>query len=331
MAVVALGSKSTPVHIIPSMAGNTGTRLLRCRPAGSMATFTGQIPMGAFERKVGLQVMIELPAVPADGIVAVGTGRTEPATVDVVVAMTVDAGVGQGREHQAVMTLLTAGGPMHSHQREADKIVLKPGHQGPLGRLMTVPTGGERIAMGVIRPMTALAGPGQLIGEAAPVTVTAHQRFMRAQQGIAGFRLVIEAHLPAFLAVTIGTQGTIAAEMCIVSGVAALAVGGEARVIGFRHMAVPAHQFAVRTDQGKSGFRLVIEAAVPGTGAVTVCAAISPGAAMCIIQPVTIDARSRKRVESHIGMAGQTGQRLVFSVQGKVRGVVVELSRLPAL
>lgn len=107
---------------------------------------------------------------------------------------------------------------------------------------------------------------------------------------------------------------------------AALAVRGEACVIGFRHMAVPADQFAVCTDQGEAGFRLMIEAGVPGVRTVAVSAAVPPDTSVCIIQSVTIDALHRECVEAHIGMAGQAGQGLMLSVQRKIRGVVVELS-----
>lgn len=204
------------MHIVAAMTRYAGTCLLHRGSAGLVAALAGQIPVCALERKIGLLIVIELPAVPADRIVAIGAGRTEPATVNIVVRMAIAAGVGQRREYQALMTLLTAGGAMHPYQREADEIVLESGYQSPLGRFVTVPAAAEGLAMRVGRPMTAFAGPGQFIGPAAPVTVTAHQRLMHTQQGIVGFSLMIEAHFPAFLIVTIGTQGTIAAKMRVV-------------------------------------------------------------------------------------------------------------------
>lgn len=103
-------AKVTPMNIVAAMTiCATGRKLDRrsCDHSVSMTTVAIQAIVGAVERKVGLDVMIELPGEPVDRHMALGAIFAKPRLVHIVFEMTIDALLRRIQKRVGRMAVLT--------------------------------------------------------------------------------------------------------------------------------------------------------------------------------------------------------------------------------
>ena len=263
MAPIALLTESAAMYVITPVTADTDTGLPFGAAARSMTGVAHQPFMRTDQGKVGLLIVIESPVVPSHGVVAVVTGLTKGALVGVFARMTIHTAPVQCLELEGFVTLLTGCGPVHADQREPGEVVLKSRRIRPLGLFMATRTVGKRRAVRILNRMAALAVGGQGIGQTAFMAGGTHLLGMGADEFIAGFRLMVEPHLPGFLPMAVATVRAVTSQVCIVSRMAALTVGRQAAVVGFRGVTVAAAERAMRTFQRESGLLRVIELGFP--------------------------------------------------------------------
>ena len=108
MAAATVRAEATLVNVVLAMARHTGLRQLHYAGDIRFVTrITLEAGMRAEQRKGGLGLVIELPPIPAVGIVAVTAIFPEAAMVSVIVGMARVARRIGGREVVAEMTALT--------------------------------------------------------------------------------------------------------------------------------------------------------------------------------------------------------------------------------
>ena len=126
MATAAIGAEFPVVGIVCPMAVSaTATDGCHVFERAAMTGVACNIDMCAVERKVGLQIVIESPDVPADRVVAGLAAVLEVATMRIVLLMAGDAVTISVREFLAAMTCVAFVLEMHAVQRESRQVMVE--------------------------------------------------------------------------------------------------------------------------------------------------------------------------------------------------------------
>lgn len=126
MAARTVASKLAIVYIVPAMTVDALARHIGIGPhRAEMAGCTLQADMSALQAEVGLGVVIKSPDAPVVGRMAGVACFSEAPLVDVIRAMTVDAGRLRAFESLVDMARLAGGRCVQTRQGKACQVVIK--------------------------------------------------------------------------------------------------------------------------------------------------------------------------------------------------------------
>lgn len=132
MAAAAVESEFAIVDVVGTVAV-TATPSESCLDTQRlpMAVVAGDVDVSTVKDEVRLQVMVELPLLPVDRVVARGTVRVESATMRIVLAMTLDAGSWCIGKDLRVVAFIAFDVRVRPEQREAGEAVIEEHIIGP--------------------------------------------------------------------------------------------------------------------------------------------------------------------------------------------------------
>lgn len=335
MTLAALPSEGAVMRVIGPVA-IVATRIeLRGRRRDAVTCDAGKAEMLAVEREAGLAGVIEAPAVPSRGHVALRAVRrpAEAALVEIV-RMAGGASHPLGGEAAVGMATDTGDPDMLADQREPrlamiETKCLAPSHFVVTGRAI----GPEPPTMRIVGAVAADAGGRRPDTMQRPdVTRRARNRAMRAAEREPGHPVMVEMHVrPARRGMA---GGAVTPKLPVMDIVARMA--GDARRLG----APPCHVLAVApgtggdgmcTDQREPRVAIVIERReFPSRWRVarsTVTAALP---VVDVVAPVTRDAGPRRPREPTVGVATRTCRPAMQPHQRETGSRVIErVDRFP--
>lgn len=132
MAAAAVESKFAIMDVVGTVAVSAAPSKLRLDTQRlPMAGFAGEFDVSTVKDEVRLQVMVELPLLPVDRVVAPGTVLVESAAMWIVLAMTLDAGSWRIPENLRFVTVVAARVAVHTEERKARQTVIEEDVVGP--------------------------------------------------------------------------------------------------------------------------------------------------------------------------------------------------------
>lgn len=158
MATTAVSAELPIMLVVLGVAAEACTRQLNVFGDCNFVTgrtFDAVMCSGEWIRR--LRVMVELPAIPAVGVVAGPTGFAECALVIVAIRMTIAADVRHARKIELGMTGFACGRRVDADQRKFREPVIER-HRMPCDFRMAALAGLVPAAVGVVLLMTADAG-----------------------------------------------------------------------------------------------------------------------------------------------------------------------------
>ncbi len=166
-------AEATFVNIVAAMTigARTDAPTMTCQ-GRNVACHTIEIPMGAFERKRRLSIVIEAPEQPAVRIVAECAIASETTVVRIVRRVAGVAGTGSLREHGRQMAFFAGGRPVHAEQRKIGEIVVVIYSVVPAAFMMTSGTVAAQLTgVGIHARVTSNAVANQpLLGDGPAMT-----------------------------------------------------------------------------------------------------------------------------------------------------------------
>lgn len=113
------------VYVLGGVAGDAFLRQLQIIAGAPMAARAGNSAVRAVQVVAGLRDVIEYPAFPAVGVVAVRTVASQPSFVTVVGAVTVYACGGRLAKSGGAMAALAGGKGVQAYEREARQVMIE--------------------------------------------------------------------------------------------------------------------------------------------------------------------------------------------------------------
>lgn len=325
MALLTLHAESSLVHVISRMAtaaDHGGLHLvLRTQVALGAAGF-GVCPK---KRKACSCRVIEIPVLPAIGVVARFALLSEGPTVGVVPGVTADARQRSVTEPLRGVTLGAGRRDMQANQRISRLIVVEADLSPLRGAVAPLTLLAESPAVGLIGTVAVNACCAELLllRDAGVAGVTVQLRVSALEHEVEALRVIESAHLPDIISMAVGASRPEPARVPVIGSMAALTVPGNRVVQVSGAVAVRASDVRMTAQQREICLARVVEALRgPRCGAMAI-AALSPLAALVnVIRGMARHALLRRPPVVLACMARRAGE-LAMPVGEGVRGVVV--------
>lgn len=162
-----------------------------------MAALTFRVAMRAVERKIGTQIVIELPGEPVHRVVTVAACVRVATLMRIILAMAVDAVFRCIAEHVRLVAAFAVRFRMLAEQRETRQVVIEEYIVLPGGFVVAVVANDALLTvMGVVLGMAVVAGGLEShLENGLDVAVLAFDRGMGTEQGIVGVLVMVEEHV----------------------------------------------------------------------------------------------------------------------------------------
>lgn len=335
MAAAAVGAELAIVDIIsPVTVATAAAELLHVPQRLAVAGVAGNGVVRAVKREICQRVMVELPGLPVDGIVAVGTVAGIASVVWIFLGVTIDActrGVTKAVRFVAGLAFRLS---VSAKQREAGQVVVEEYVLFPGGLVVTVQALDALFpVMRIVFSMTVVtAGSDRYVEDRLHMAAFTVERLVGAEERVIRVPLVVEGDFSPELCRMAGL--TLRAEvpvMLVLFQVARDTRRVESIRERFIRVTVTAGQLAVPAVEGESRIPGVIETRIrPRRRVVAAVTLVAAASVVHVVVGMAADTGGRRILERLVDVAVRTGGFPMSPDQGIVRGLVIELDLEPA-
>lgn len=320
MALPAIRTELTVVDIVIAVTIRTLTAQACLRAERAAVTaFAAHPGMRPEQRKVGLLVVIEMPLLPVDRVVAGRAGLAESAVMIVVVPVAVDAQFGCVSEDMRIVTVGALGFGMFAEEGKAGQAVVEKDLVFPGTFVMAIRAGDALRAL--VRVIFFVAGHTRTlefdIEDRLNMAGIALDRVVSTEKRMTRVLAVIEVNDVEGLArVAARTVCSVMAIVIVVLEMAAHTARLESVCKRFIAMALVTDELGVLAEKFEVGVARVVEAGVvPALRRMAVLALVAASTVVLVILGVTAEARGLRVLEGRVRVAVSARRLLVLAEQ----------------
>jgi len=318
MALSAIRTELAVVYVVVAVTIRTLTSQACLRAERAAVTaFANHRGMRPEKREVGPLVVIEMPLLPVDRVVAGRAGLAESSVMIVIVPVAVDALFGSISEDMGIVTVGALGVGMLSEEGKAGQAVVEKDLVFPCAFAMAIRAGNAlRAFVRVVIFVARDTGTFQFdIEYRLNMAGIALDRAVGTEQRMTRVLAVIEVnHLPGLARVAARAVCSVMAVVIVVVEMAAHTARLESVGKRFIAMAFVTDELGVLAEKFEVGVARVVEAGiVPALRRMAVLALVAASTIVLVILCVTAEARGLRVLECWVRVAVPTRRLLVFT------------------